>query len=508
MELERINKEIETVKNEVEKEQKRLSKYQTVEVESTSIGSRKVSIYKPESEGKDLNGNRQCLPVKQHSPLVKYVVDNSKPRTDLEYDPLSNFSADLRSGSSVEYKLKPSKEQNLKSRQGVKRIRETVCSAQEVHPVLPSGLVDESEEEGVLIIDVPPSPDRKRPRDPKLQNALAETEQEVSEGVPEGRSVPTVPSVPSPLPTTSQVAMVKPQTAVSEAEEVASIDSTGHLSGYSAYQSNRSEVNVVTVFDDLSRCLEDLRSESDRIVRYQEPLSKVVRTCSTEPDRPNTEFYTPMHNYEDTPVRECETSLMAESGLLESELSSIDGHCPPFSLSYQLPTENQSCDLHQSYQSMAQSYWSPPQNLSPPCNQNILQQQPPMMDFYPVNCMEQAASTVGITPCQPCQPLQVPSTSQPHTAAGAAGPATALSGQDVLEPGLEPGGLDGIKSSSEEELNYSDVELSDSDPMEECYRIFMEANKEEEKAPFPDPRVSVRREGTGQSFQRVNVHWE
>ncbi|XP_046871657.1 RNA exonuclease 1 homolog [Hypomesus transpacificus] len=498
LELERINKEIETVKSEVEKEQKRLSKYQTVEVESTSIGSREVSIYKPESEGKDFNGNRQRLPVKQHSPLVKYVVDNSKPRTDLEYDPLSNFSADLRSGSSVEYKLKPSKEQKVKSRQGVKRIRETVCGAQETFPSF--GLVDESEEEGVLIIDVPPSPDRKRPRAPKLQNAPAETEQEVSEGVPEGRSVPTVAGVPSPPPTASQVAMVKPQTVVSEAEEVVSIDSTGHLSSFSAYQSNKSEVNVVTVFDDLSRCLEDLRSESDRIVRYQEPLSKVVRTCSTEADRPNTEFFTQMHNYEDTPVRECQTSLMAESGLLESELSSIDAHCPPFSLSYQLPTEKQSCDLHQSYQSMAQSYWSPPQNLSQPCNQNILQQQQPMMEFasafYPINCMEQAASTAGVTPCQPCQPLQVPSTSQPHTAVGAACPAAALCGQDVLEPGLELGGLqrlDGVKSSSEEEeeLNYSDVELSDSDPMEECYRIFMEANKEEEKAPVsvPDSRV-------------------
>ncbi|CAF91846.1 unnamed protein product, partial [Tetraodon nigroviridis] len=30
----------------------------------------------------------------------KYVVDNSKPRTDLEYDPLSNFSSNLSSYSS------------------------------------------------------------------------------------------------------------------------------------------------------------------------------------------------------------------------------------------------------------------------------------------------------------------------------------------------------------------------------------------------------------------------
>ncbi|KAG9337953.1 hypothetical protein JZ751_027448, partial [Albula glossodonta] len=36
--------------------------------------------------------------------------------------------------------------------------------------------------------------------------------------------------------------------------------------------------------------------------------------------------------------------------------------------------------------------------------------------------------------------------------------------------------------SSEEEVDYSDVDLSDSDPMEECYRIFMEANQAEQEA--------------------------
>uniref|UniRef100_A0A673XJB1 Zgc:152968 n=1 Tax=Salmo trutta TaxID=8032 RepID=A0A673XJB1_SALTR len=101
LELERINKEIETVKNEVEKEQRRLSRYQTVQVDSERTGSKKVLIAKSETPGKDLNGNsvksshRQSTTV--NSPARrKYVVDNSKPRTDLEYDPLSNFSASLK----------------------------------------------------------------------------------------------------------------------------------------------------------------------------------------------------------------------------------------------------------------------------------------------------------------------------------------------------------------------------------------------------------------------------
>ncbi len=45
-------------------------------------------------------------------------------------------------------------------------------------------------------------------------------------------------------------------------------------------------------------------------------------------------------------------------------------------------------------------------------------------------------------------------------------------------------------SDGEDELNYSEMELSDSDPMEECYRIFMEANKEDKEHEEP-PAVSV-----------------
>ncbi|KAM9360189.1 RNA exonuclease 1 homolog [Symphorus nematophorus] len=45
-------------------------------------------------------------------------------------------------------------------------------------------------------------------------------------------------------------------------------------------------------------------------------------------------------------------------------------------------------------------------------------------------------------------------------------------------------------SDDEDELNYSEMELSDSDPMEECYRIFMEAN-EEDKGIDEQPDVSV-----------------
>ncbi|KAJ4942564.1 hypothetical protein JOQ06_012418 [Pogonophryne albipinna] len=125
-ELERINKEIETVRHEVEQEQKRLSRYQTVQAD----GKNTATLSTPETAGK-LKGKGTCgrssytTFTKTYSREQKYVVDNSKPRTDLEYDPLSNFSAGIRSYSSAEP-------------------------------------LDDSNEDSVLIIDIPPSPDKKR----------------------------------------------------------------------------------------------------------------------------------------------------------------------------------------------------------------------------------------------------------------------------------------------------------------------------------------------------------
>ena len=45
--------------------------------------------------------------------------------------------------------------------------------------------------------------------------------------------------------------------------------------------------------------------------------------------------------------------------------------------------------------------------------------------------------------------------------------------------------------SASENLHYSDMEMSDSDPMEECYRIFMEANEAEKGAQPPAPPVPL-----------------
>ncbi|XP_037834592.1 RNA exonuclease 1 homolog isoform X4 [Kryptolebias marmoratus] len=156
-ELARINKEIETVRHEVEQEQWRLSCYQTAE---EADGRSDEPVSKCENSGPPSSKDR-----KTHAQARKYVVDESKPRTDLEYDPLSNFSAALRSYSS------PGKERKVKNREA-KRPRHvhfdqngpSTHQAQMSRSPSPE-LLDESTEDCVLVIDVPLSPERTSGQD-------------------------------------------------------------------------------------------------------------------------------------------------------------------------------------------------------------------------------------------------------------------------------------------------------------------------------------------------------
>uniref|UniRef100_A0A671KVB3 Zgc:152968 n=1 Tax=Sinocyclocheilus anshuiensis TaxID=1608454 RepID=A0A671KVB3_9TELE len=148
-ELERINKEIEAVKSEVEKKQKRLSWYQTSQslarTDSSGLCSEK---YLRTTKAKDLNGNHLIYkkPVSTTSGL-KYVVDRARPKTDLEYDPCSNFSADLLSSTGVKLKStdKADTEHSLKNNRTGKNFQ----------PL--SSHFDDSDDEGTLVPDIPPS---------------------------------------------------------------------------------------------------------------------------------------------------------------------------------------------------------------------------------------------------------------------------------------------------------------------------------------------------------------
>ncbi|XP_036431184.1 RNA exonuclease 1 homolog [Colossoma macropomum] len=152
LELERINKQIEAVRNEVEKEQKRLSRYQSEQAESASANSDEYFKSRP-AVSKDQNGNRlKYKKTAAYPSACKYVVDRTRPKTDLEYDPCSNFSSDLRSGSSKD-KMKSTNKADLECHQRAKGTAKSAC----VDPVQQASCsFEDSDDEGTLVIDIPP----------------------------------------------------------------------------------------------------------------------------------------------------------------------------------------------------------------------------------------------------------------------------------------------------------------------------------------------------------------
>ncbi|KAL0979636.1 hypothetical protein UPYG_G00187570 [Umbra pygmaea] len=501
LELERINKEIETVKNEVEKEQRRLSHYQTVQMDSERKGSK---ITNSEMRGKDLNGNRIKSSKRQSTTVCasarkKYVIDNSKPRTDLEYDPLSNFSASLGSSCS-EYK--PGNEQKVRGGQDVKT-RGKVCkdqtkpTFQELPESQPSSknLVGDSDEEGVLIIDIPPlDSERKTSRAKKPCNPTSKKTQDVKETdhpVSSADSPEAPPAIPLPVSAPSPERITTPS-AVSEIvrDDIKTYDP----SNVSATQESDDKPSAVCVFDDLSKCLEILRSESERIVCYQEAKTTAESRGSKAPQCPNSFAANPQP---DPVVKADANYLLAESGLLESALASncADKSCPvpPNDLSDGYASSlhaktlvppsltspyNPHIDVQRNEQqtegTSAQSHWLPVQSLSSVTCLQKLPGQTPGHDFPKAivptqNLFEQVASTADISQCQVHEPTTPTTNGMESQSASIEQPTM----EDMNDPVL-------IDSSCDELL---DSELSDSDTMEECYRIFMEeANKSEEKS--------------------------
>ncbi|XP_063770168.1 RNA exonuclease 1 homolog isoform X2 [Pseudophryne corroboree] len=181
-ELERLNKAIEAVKNEVEEKQKKLLLYKS------GTPCIKDSISKVDSNGNTLAGVDMEPHTPEKSPVAssvvymkkknpvqkKYVVDRRCPATDLEYDPLLNYSAGL-CGSSTD------DENKSKSKQ---KCEEEVSNKKRLRDASPVRLeIDESDDEDLLVIDVPPiEAVSKRPRATQVCGTK-ETPFPVSEGV-------------------------------------------------------------------------------------------------------------------------------------------------------------------------------------------------------------------------------------------------------------------------------------------------------------------------------------
>ncbi|KAM7391229.1 hypothetical protein PAMP_021933 [Pampus punctatissimus] len=485
-ELERINKEIETVKHEVEQEQRRLSRYQTVQADVRNTVPN-LSVFKSETADKNIYSDcyrlRSCTDLtKTHSRAKKYVVDNSKPRTDLEYDPLSNFSADLRSYRSS------GKEQKVKNGQGLKRPRNVhsdqtklVTNQAELSRSPSPELLDDFNNDSILIIDVPSSPDRKRGRSQKPADCVPDTTQDTVNELKEIQQALILPDSPNRVYSTENDQDPSNLYQNKECENITLDGSVINLTG----------------------CLGDLGGERQKITCFQAAETEVK---SPEPLSPSATAEEQNHSWNNSEVKEEENASCVE--LPECELScgveKMNPHNFPHKNSPFSSTSAATLYSPHKHTKHSQKMEQPAQYTV----QKTLNEMPGQMQgkagihhVSPVGYLEQGGPASDSSLCQTPYVSATPANLHLTNKAELSSASTqrrwvkADNGEVIV-----------IVSSSDEdeELNYSEVELSDSDPMEECYRIFMEANNMEEgNEEHPDmsvgavekPEINVKPQG-------------
>ncbi|XP_078532841.1 uncharacterized protein LOC144818885 isoform X2 [Lissotriton helveticus] len=191
-ELERIKKAIEDVKTEVEEEQLKLSLYKIVpKLPETIVSASVIDVNENETtcsseeEPTSVKGEEKEIPVtkklsKAYSSLgnKKYVVDRRCPATDLEYDPLLNYSAGLLCSS----KAKVSKNGAARSKRSKALIDESMKNntnntLKVASPIKLEITLQVSDDDDDLVIDEPPfQPVLKKPRVMKKSYLLGPVE--------------------------------------------------------------------------------------------------------------------------------------------------------------------------------------------------------------------------------------------------------------------------------------------------------------------------------------------
>ncbi|XP_037632608.1 RNA exonuclease 1 homolog isoform X3 [Sebastes umbrosus] len=484
-ELERINKEIETVRHEVEQEQRRLSNYQTAQGDSINTATN-FSVSK---SGRNVDGSPYGLSsctdfTKTYSWARKYVVDNSKPRTDLEYDPLSNFSAGMRSYSSS------SKEQKVKSGQGLKRERNTVHCDQN-KPVACVSLLsrspspeplDDSNEDDVLIIDIPPSPDKKRVRAQKPVDSVAG--KSLQDKVEELEEVKTV----SILLLNADECKITPPPASMIKENRVSSSAENNLSEHKECENIPVDGSVV----ESTGFLEDLQSESQKITHLR--AAETVVEKNLEPANPPATTDQRDLNWNNVKVEKEENTFQIELTQRElphsvKKMNPLQPHhfLPQNSLFYKAPvaksdspSRQQTKQAQTAEQNRVSNSWS-----STKCVPSVLPHSGKTPSKMPGQIQGKAAAPESyLEPAKPASDSgQGPARHDlsASSLANRAEPSSASAGQLFVTEDNEEVIIISSSSSDEDEVNYSVADLSDSDPMEECYRIFMEANNEDKQ---------------------------
>ncbi|KAM5194511.1 RNA exonuclease 1 homolog [Mantella aurantiaca] len=163
-ELERLKKAIETVKNEVEESQKKLLQYTNgtnTTQDSLEADSNCNILATIQDEKTTTRKNLDVLVTGSKNTKKKYVVDRSCPATDLEYDPLLNYTAGFFSSTTKENENKTTAKQKYEETFDNPPKKPRIAS-----PIRLEIKLQESDDENMLVIDAPPLEfvsKRKRP---------------------------------------------------------------------------------------------------------------------------------------------------------------------------------------------------------------------------------------------------------------------------------------------------------------------------------------------------------
>ncbi|XP_066567079.1 RNA exonuclease 1 homolog isoform X2 [Amia ocellicauda] len=508
MELERINKAIETVKCEVEKEQKRLTHYKNLQGKVSSSGSCPDSVapltIEDHSRNKIQNASATRKFPSSYSGNSKYVVDKSKPRTDLEYDPLSNYSADLRNPKSQQCEGH--------EKRGIKRTKEEV-SVGTTERLNKEIEMQESDDDGILVIDIPPlENDGKRTRSSKRCKSNVNQTEKLTEAAEDGDVLAKtlIQNVLDPvLQYEPNVSLITKAERPKGLEYKNSFSATDGKFGNEVKSSSLAFTSTRT-----STRLEKSNSETKatgalrKQAEHHIPSSSSVSDCS-KANLKSTRELEGSSCAATKSQRKPEWDLMIK-GVDPSKSEQRDGykegiHCLPIqpkppsltpnpvlqlkgsdrggiSPSLKTKTEDQS-KVQQTSDSNNKTYCPPLQQKSTVPSIQKGQSEAEEFNFDGINFLlptenlkfDQEDLTKDSTGLQLQQELlqscipQLATTELEYSSCS-------LNPSPVLPENDENAAID---LASEAETGYSDLDtdLSDSDTMEECYRIFMEANE-------------------------------
>ncbi|XP_041105943.1 RNA exonuclease 1 homolog [Polyodon spathula] len=537
LELHRINKAIETVKCEVEQEQKKLSHYKTLhekgDTDPYSATATSVELKKAHDCG---NKNNATCPSRTHklegasAYLVtssKYVVDKSRPATDLEYDPLSNYSADLGNNNA---------KQCEDPKRGIKRTMEDTYGRKSEPPnkvtrdcmAWQDDLeVEGSDEECDLVIDIPPLVTHfKKPRASRRwknnENQLEESDVVAKNLL---QKTPDATSALVEMETTDTVDPVEclPVISGEEGEGVLGDHSASSAVGLNQGSECKGELSEVKKEGGVTYLtgskkvifLERSKSEMEQVPvaasKPFEPLRVPVRCPTLDHAKVGTKLLQEQTDLSMLPKEKFKNKAdpgMGEQLIKKKDQQKMDRLCTK-DMNQCLPSQQKSNVLPQAAPFVGVT-------VSPVQPKNQDQQKSTSKNMTQCLPSQQKTTTLGVPKPDPLQgefdfavktasPLR-PKNQDQHTAEQKSSkkhvahsspspqeptvpdvPKTAMVCDVAVNPSLgqsqNQDQIVMVESSSESDSSDMEMCLSDNDQMEECYRIFMEANeiKPEEK---------------------------